>query len=74
MNPHKTWLHVILFSPAIILVVWAMVVAAGHGYLSKSQMIFFLLALAACVAAAEGVRHHLRGQMRRDRERDRAKR
>lgn len=73
MNPHKTILTVVLFSPAILLVVWALVIAAGHGYISKAQMVFFLVALAVCVASAEIVRQHHRRQLRRERERDRSR-
>jgi hypothetical protein len=66
MTPHKTMLHVILFSPVFVLLIWAVVVAIGHGYISKGEMILFLIVLAISVGAAEGVRHHLRNQIRKE--------
>lgn len=52
---------IILFSPAIVLIVWAVVCAADDGDISGSEIVFFLFLLGVTVACAE----HVRGQLRR---------
>jgi len=72
MNPTKGQ-ALILFSPAIILVVWAFVLSSQHGYIDARWAFFFLVVLAIAVASAEYVRMRLRKALQEKiRERDRS--
>ena len=69
--PPKAICTAVLFSPAMVLVVWAVVIAAGDGYLTENTMVLFLIILAISVAAAETVRVRLRRALRKERRRGR---
>jgi hypothetical protein len=64
----------VLFSPAFVLIIWAVITAAQDGYVSTGSAAFFLIVLALAVAAAERVRITMRHKlMDRIRKRDRGK-
>ena len=64
MRRPNSAMHVVLFSPAIVLMIWAMVVSID-GWLGDEWMIFFLVVLGFAAAGAEGVRSYLRNTNRR---------
>ena len=64
MHPGPT-LYVVLFSPAIVLMIMAVVVSFD-GWLSDGWVTFFFILLACAVAGAEFVRVYLRGSNSRD--------
>lgn len=50
----------ILFSPAVVLVVWAARVSVQDGWMTNTEVVAFMITLAISVIAAEMVRMHLR--------------
>lgn len=52
----------VLFSPAIVLTIWAAVIAADDGYVSTTEASIFLAVLAIAVASAEFERIKLRSK------------